>query len=699
MSDVEEMPEEAGPEPIPRIFINYVDTYSANAIAKIASQSSPGVSRNEVEEEEEEEGENEKPPKNPADLFTICGTLSDPEFKPTFPVEIVANEAAAVQQAIMSSDVIVYSMAEGEYTVETQEALDYIQQEAQHFIEPKTLILVSTCLTWLKTKNLDPEDPEIPFTEDDYRKRRTTPNFKEHIALEKLAIKLGRKHKKNLTCYVVCSGINYGNGENMLHWLFKQAWQGAASLPIYGTGTNVVPLIHVRDLANIVLNVIDARPKARYILAVDQSHSSLRDIVKRISQTLTTGKVHTMAREDAQASHDVTQMALDALSADLAMEGVMIREEMNFKWVCEEGLVEKIEDIVMEYKKSRCLLPIRINLLGPPGVGKTEIGKALAQHFKIHHITAKELIQESMAALEEIVAKGDEPGADDDEEEDDSGKVQEAESLLASLKENLDQNSGRLEDGLLIRLYRDKLKSKAVINKGCILDGFPKTYDQAKALYEELEEDGEALGTADPLTVPELVIDFVATEDFLKQRMMSLPEEVVQGTHNTEEGFLRRLVQFNQMRSEEDTVIHWFDEQEIDPMIVDVTVNNDEDNAPVIRLIQKNIGPPRNYGLTLEEKEEEAKEEMAQREATEAIERAMMAKRELMERKRRQKNIEVWTEQLEEVRRQERVMLEERARPFRQYIAAHVMPTLTSGLIECSKIRPEDPVDFLAEYL
>lgn len=119
-----------------------------------------------------------------------------------------------------------------------------------------------------------------------------------------------------------------------------------------------------------------------------------------------------MAREDAQASHDVTQLALDALSADLAMEGVMIREEMNIKWVCDEGLVEKIEDIVQEYKKSRCLLPIRINLLGPPGVGKTEIAQALAQHFKIHHITTKELIAESTAALEEIVAKADEPGAD-----------------------------------------------------------------------------------------------------------------------------------------------------------------------------------------------------------------------------------------------------------------------------------------------
>ena len=71
---------------------------------------------------------------------------------------------------------------------------------------------------------------------------------------------------------MVCSGINYGNGENILHWLFKQAWQGASSLPIYGTGTNVIPLIHVRDLANIVLNVIDSKPKARYILAVDQRY-------------------------------------------------------------------------------------------------------------------------------------------------------------------------------------------------------------------------------------------------------------------------------------------------------------------------------------------------------------------------------------------------------------------------------------------
>ena len=63
-----------------------------------------------------------------------------------------------------------------------------------------------------------------------------------------------------------------------------------------------------------------------------------------------------------------------------------------------------------------------------------------------------------------------------------------------------------------------------------VLDGFPKTYDQAKALYEAGEdEDGEPTGQADPTTIPELVIDLTATEHFLKHRMMNLPEEIVQG--------------------------------------------------------------------------------------------------------------------------------------------------------------------------
>ena len=40
--------------------------------------------------------------------------------------------------------------------------------------------------------NIIQEDPEIPFTEDDYRRRKPHPNFKEHISAEKMIMKLGK---------------------------------------------------------------------------------------------------------------------------------------------------------------------------------------------------------------------------------------------------------------------------------------------------------------------------------------------------------------------------------------------------------------------------------------------------------------------------------------------------------------------------
>lgn len=36
------------------------------------------------------------------------------------------------------------------------------------------------------------EEPDVPFTEEDYRRRRTHPNFSKHITLEKLVTKLGK---------------------------------------------------------------------------------------------------------------------------------------------------------------------------------------------------------------------------------------------------------------------------------------------------------------------------------------------------------------------------------------------------------------------------------------------------------------------------------------------------------------------------
>lgn len=71
----------------------------------------------------------------------------------------------------------------------------------------------------------------------------------------------------------------YGSGEELFHYLFKSAWLGK-DLQCFGNGSNVVPTIHVKDLANVLVNIADQKPRVRYLLAVDDANSTLDEIVQ-----------------------------------------------------------------------------------------------------------------------------------------------------------------------------------------------------------------------------------------------------------------------------------------------------------------------------------------------------------------------------------------------------------------------------------
>ena len=51
--------------------------------------------------------------------------------------------------------------------------------------------------------------------------------------------------------------------------------------------------------------------------------------------------------------------------------------------------------------------------------------------------------------------------------------------------------------------------------------------------------------------------------------------------------------------------------------------------------------------------------------------------------------------QLAKVKKEEQEMLETQSIPLRNYLMRHVMPTLTQGLVEVCKVKPEDPLDYL----
>ncbi|XP_008070980.1 adenylate kinase 7, partial [Carlito syrichta] len=350
--------------------------------------------------------------------------------------------------------------------------------------------------------------------------------------------------------------------------------------------------------------------------------------------------------------------------------------------------------------------PIKICILGPPAVGKSSIAEELSKYYKLHHIKLKDVISEAIAKLEEIVApkeraEGEEEGEEEQEDED---RVEDAQELLDGVKDNMEQSAGRLEDQYIIRFMKEKLRSMPCRNQGYVLDGFPKTYDQAKDLFthEDEEEEEEIRGKMfpfDKLIIPEFVCALDASDEFLKERVINLPESFVAGTHYSQDRFLRALSNYRDINTEDETVLNYFDEIEVHPIHIDVGKLEDAQNRLAIKQLIKEIGEPRNYGLTDEEKVEEERKAAGERLAREAAEEEERQRHEAVEMAERVARWEEWNKRLEEVKREERELLEAQSIPLRNYLMTYVMPTLMQGLNECCKVRPEDPVDFLAEYL
>lgn len=198
----------------------------------------------------------------------------------------------------------------------------------EKYTDCRTFILMSTLMTWAKTKPIDPVSKhdcngEIKIKSIfSYRKIRTWPSQKRisengnHIRIIKFTVNLKKKllkwergyvkklillcifffflpnrfffqFPKNLRTIVIGSGITYGHEEDVLHFLFKMAWQNAHHLPLFTPGKNLLPMIHVDSLASVVHLIMEEFPRRyKYIIACEQIPTKLKDIVKVSKFTL-----------------------------------------------------------------------------------------------------------------------------------------------------------------------------------------------------------------------------------------------------------------------------------------------------------------------------------------------------------------------------------------------------------------------------
>jgi adenylate kinase len=501
----------------------------------------------------------------------------------------------------------------------------------------------------------------LAFTERDYKMRNPIDEFKIIKEIEDEVLSF---QKENVKTYVISAGILYGKGEAVFNSHIQKAWlQEPVRLPYVGDGNNLVPTIHVTDLARIVFKVFEKKPERRYIFAVDNNQKpTQKKLIQSISNGIGTGLVESQDIPDSfkQAHPKMTPIQLDldwrkSLLLDLKVQPSSLfivpaepeqpsipqegeeeaepkepEEVIELDWHCKSGMPANISKVKQEFEKARNLKPVKVMISGPPCSGKSFFGKQLGEHYNIPHIHMEKLLSDLLSwdqeqednhikilaekekklkeAKEQMVREAEErkkqaaneaakkkadaekngeeeePAEQDEKPEGEQNKDAEVkedeeapvaakpketvtvhvdgesdddfefidikEKIKAFIKENGKEK--RIPDNLINEAVRWRLNRNDCQNRGYVLDGYPKTIQQAEDVFiitpqrpvktKKVNEDGEEVDeepaeeaeeedpnkykpTLQKNIYPESVIFLRASQLFLKRRSKKFLQE------------------------------------------------------------------------------------------------------------------------------------------------------------------------------
>ncbi|EGR27078.1 hypothetical protein IMG5_201950 [Ichthyophthirius multifiliis] len=722
----------------------------------------------------------------------IVGSLSkaqtdNPVPKGVFRV-IDTKKVDFLSKVLLDSDIIIYDLN----TCDLEEAEFAIKIfKMGEYKDEKILIFISSIMVWSNTplkekkegddaneeqeegleepqseedENAPPPQQEeeeiqkktyIRYTEKDYTQRNPLPKYEILKSLETLCISAGNT-KPNLKTYVLCAGIQYGNGEDVLYERYfkvfffqqnkkilkqnkKQAWlQNPKELLIFGEGKNRIPSIHVKDLATFAQKLTEKQPNQSYIFAIDHNQKPTQlSLVKAISKGLGTGLVKNIGYEEALQYENFDVFTVDvrirptkAFDQFLSQEdeeeenneeeeGVEKKEKFKFEWHCKEGLPANIQKLNKQFNDYRFLKPNKILICGPPASGKSYFGEQLSQYYNIPHIKIQQVIEEIKNAQNELSEEIKQYCEEQKEaliekaqyefeieKKKKKGKKVDPEQLVFDPSNII----VRLTDEQLQKIYRWRLSQTDCLNRGYVLDGYPKTFVQARAIFlknkpngeDDNQDDENAEKIVDENIMPQSVVFFDGSDIFLKQRIKELPEEELQNTHYNEEGMNRRLGQFrkdNLQYTGNPILIDFFKENNVDVQQVNVFNKTNQIFDNLRSYIERN-GAFNNYMIhqTYEEKQrvKELEEQLKLQKEKEQEEERIRNQKEEESRKLQEEEYNI---KMEKIKNTEKDKLNEKSYYLRQYLADNVVPFLTEGLIQLCKDHPQDPVDTLAQYL
>lgn len=115
--------------------------------------------------------------------------------------------------------------------------------------------------------------------------------------------------------------------------------------------------------------------------------------------------------------------------------------------------------------------------------------------------------------------------------------------------------------------------------------------------------------------------------------------------------------------------------------------------------IKNFLGPPHNYGPSLSSLNVQKSAEDEIERLTKARQIAQKLSEEALVKAGQYNRAQKSLQQLAEIKKQEAKMLADRSKALHTFMKENVMPTLTRGLMEVALARPDDPIDYLAEFL
>jgi adenylate kinase len=251
------------------------------------------------------------------------------------------------------------------------------------------------------------------FTEADYQMREAS---EEYACIREAEEAVLNFKKENVKVYVIAAGLLYGNGEAILNSHFKKAWlQDPARLPVVGQGNNLVPTVHVTDLARMVKKVFESKPERSYIFGIDTTKKpTQKRLITAISKGIGTGLTENIdiPHNFAKVHPNKTPLQLDldwrkfllmnikAQPSSLFVGGGAAEgeeeaaEDADFQWHSKAGLAGNIPLVKKEFCQRRDLKPFKIAVSGKPCTGKSHFSHKLADHYNVPHIHTLKVLEE-----------------------------------------------------------------------------------------------------------------------------------------------------------------------------------------------------------------------------------------------------------------------------------------------------------------